>query len=191
MLRYDIVGLSYLPDRGMLLLAFLMMGLVIIPVGMWGVWHGSSTHVRVYLTYLNATLVADLGIVAFFLMKTSCPAHEAYVCGVNRILSALGLVVSIFSQTYIVFVIQSYINELANQGGPELKDLLVGRAVDEQKRMNEICYATSHIYGDEGSMNNLLSAEYGAVVQGEMYTGFGGAHRVFGTKHDIGYSFAA
>ena len=164
----------------------------------------SATHVRVYLTYLILTIVVDLCIVAYFLLETSCPAHEANVCGVNRILSELGLVVSIMGQSYVVFVIESYCNELANfsgvmpgstpathgaphvhqewflmllwsvihTGGPRLQDLLVGRAVEKENRMNEICYATSHFYGEEGSMNSLLSAEYGSVVKGETCTGF-------------------
>mmetsp|Transcript_57696 Transcript_57696/g.160801 ORF Transcript_57696/g.160801 Transcript_57696/m.160801 type:complete len:229 (-) Transcript_57696:29-715(-) len=103
-----------------------LVGIPLVLLGLWGVYHRQEPNVRIYFYYLVASLAIDTWqMVDLFLMRDACvrlelasQLHEgrAFACGVARGISMTAFVILTAAVAYLTYVVWSYCEDLASGG---------------------------------------------------------------------------
>mmetsp|Transcript_48719 Transcript_48719/g.112914 ORF Transcript_48719/g.112914 Transcript_48719/m.112914 type:complete len:232 (-) Transcript_48719:117-812(-) len=106
--------------------AWSMAGVPIIAVAIWGAAHKMEPPVRYYLFYLVASAVIDtVYLIDLFLVKDACVHIElaalvrggrAFACGMARMFSGAAAVIATIGVIYMVHIVWSFCEELADTG---------------------------------------------------------------------------
>mmetsp|Transcript_49526 Transcript_49526/g.131394 ORF Transcript_49526/g.131394 Transcript_49526/m.131394 type:complete len:237 (-) Transcript_49526:93-803(-) len=188
-LDISIFSVDLLPFHGFVHAAWMMMGIVIVVMSVWGVLHRSEQHVRIYLWYFAITVAVDVHALFTNLAEVKCGAEEAFVCGMERaiVLSSLCTVTS--TQLYCLFVVFSYCHDLSvSGGGPLLQDLPLSKDNIKKKEMYAQMDTYDAHYGNPVTMEKMAVEKYGRVHEAGIKTGFMPGAKIFGSHHDISYN---
>jgi len=177
------------PGYHLMLTGFSLAGLPIIIAAYHGIAAKTDGFVKIYFYYFLITFLAD----SFFAIKifvlsgpcTNLPSivqeqGKAFACGVARGFDT-GIVAAVMGvQLYLLFIVWSYIQDLAMGGGPDLSDLTVDEQALMKKRMDED--PLTSLVGQA----DYVSAEYGSIYDVGLAGGVGGSSRIFnGRRHDM------
>lgn len=132
---------------------YALAGIPIILMALWGSIQKIETLVRVYLWFATVSIFIDLIYFADHLLVDPCgnlpeefaQMGNAYMCGAARFFDWVGMLVIIGIQVYILHIVWSYCEDLAEGGGADMADLardLLGRPVSQMmlrhKKMQEL-----------------------------------------------------
>jgi len=170
---------------------FALAGMPIIAAAFWGLLSKTEALVRVYLAYLVLSFLFDsYFIIKVFLMSGPCEglphmlqeAGEAFACGVARAVNGALVGTAWSIQVYFIYVIWSYVEDMASGGGPDLSDLVVDEDTFMLKRRLEDPFSSIAGLGEH------VPAEYGSVYDAAVDGGMGGSTRIFnGRRHEMMY----
>eukprot|EP00448_Togula_jolla_P011532 CAMPEP_0170603202 /NCGR_PEP_ID=MMETSP0224-20130122/18789_1 /TAXON_ID=285029 /ORGANISM="Togula jolla, Strain CCCM 725" /LENGTH=221 /DNA_ID=CAMNT_0010928073 /DNA_START=242 /DNA_END=907 /DNA_ORIENTATION=+ len=204
-----------------ILAGFCLAGLPIVILGIWGTFQKIETLVRLYLYYMMAHFVVNL----YFALKNlvfAGPCQQlpsiletqgrAFACGVARSASATAVSLIFLIEMYLIFVVWSYCEDIAEGGGMEIGDLakdILGRPISQKamrkKLRDDDPYTSLHGLGGGGggadgesglyhgfqSMMGLgegqgVVGEYGSIYDTAAASGLGGSRRIFnGRYHEM------
>lgn len=111
---------------------FCLVGIPIIFMALWGVFQRVETLVRLYFWYILASFLLDLGfIIQYFVVQNPCDSlpsrfqasGQAFTCGVARIVDGTLIALLIGIQVYFIFIVWSFCEDLAENGGIDFSDL--------------------------------------------------------------------
>jgi len=167
-------------------------GIPIILIALFGgVARRIESHMRIYLYYAMATVAIDVFfLVDKILLTDSCGSlssivateARAYACGVARTLSYSSSITLILLQMYLVFVIWSYCEDLAEGGSGGVLADLIFTGKEPAGKMGSMAGAAS--YGihamDMGGGYSNTGSNYGGHM-----SGLGGSTPLFG--NDVHY----
>jgi len=169
-------SLSSSPGMECAVAGFALAGIPLILVAFHGVWNRIESQVRVYFMYLLLTFALDMVFVfREFVFTSACAglpaAVEAYgaafACGVMQIANAVIVLLLTGIQAYLIFIIASFCEDLAESGGSaNLCD--IGLANAAMKR--------EHPHG----YHSFLKAH---PLGHSMGHGFGQSETIFGGEH--------
>lgn len=123
--------------------AWALIGVPTIAVALWGVYHRSAAHVRLYLYYGLADIVLDACfLVGNLLVRDACvhldPAvaassGRAFACGAARGFSAILVVSLLLIALYFLYIVRSYCQDLEDGGSAAvIAELLRGSRTEEK-----------------------------------------------------------
>mmetsp|Transcript_11263 Transcript_11263/g.26938 ORF Transcript_11263/g.26938 Transcript_11263/m.26938 type:complete len:218 (+) Transcript_11263:113-766(+) len=117
--------------------AWCLVGLPFIFAALWGVYARLEVHTRLYLYYLVASFILDLGFIFFYLfIQDSCSMlpstlkqnGSAFACGVTRLIAVTFTVITCLIQLYCVYVIWSFCEDTrAGGAGFGFGDLMASK----------------------------------------------------------------
>lgn len=170
---------------------FCLAGLPIIVAAMWGVASKTEVVLRVYLFYLFLTFLFDsYFVLKIFFFSGGCSdlphllqaMGEAFACGMVRLADGSAIFMAWAIQIYFIYVVWSYVEDMAAGGGPDLSDLLVDEDTFMLKQRKEDPFASIVGFGEH------VPAEYGSVYDAAVDGGLGGSTRIFnGHRHEMAY----
>jgi hypothetical protein len=138
--------------KSVLLSGYALAGIPIILMAFWGAIQRVETLVRVYCWFVALSILVDLVWIASNLMVDPCskmPAElgnlgAAYMCGAARVFDSVLMFAAVGVQMYLLHVVWSYCEDLAETGGWEIGDLgrdVLGRPISQmalrRKNMEE------------------------------------------------------
>jgi len=174
-----------------LLAGFALAGVPLIVAALWGVVAKCEAVIRLYLFYLFFTFAFDsYFIVKVFLLSGPCDgmphaleaAGKAFACGVARIANGTAVGLAWAIQLYIIYIVWSYVEDMASGGGPDLSDLVVDEDAFMLKRRLEDPFSSIAGLGEH------VPAEYGSVYDAAVDGGMGSSARIFnGHRHEMMY----
>jgi len=180
--------------------AYSLAGLPLILLGAWGLETKNEAFVRLYLLYLAATIAVNL----FFTVKAysfSKPCADlpgilasqgpAFACGVVRGGSVSLVLLNAGIAGYLLFLVWSHCEDMANGGHPEFSDILIDEdARDARRRRMDILKGIIHAGSSTTNFTGLqyVPVGYGAVYESATTAGLGGSSSLFGGgKHEMRY----
>ncbi|CAK9088815.1 unnamed protein product [Durusdinium trenchii] len=175
-------GSVWSPEGLLLVTMFALMGVPVTFAAMLGAWLKLESYVRAYLIYFLASFVVVTGLLSWgVLVKDPCMTAaalqgelaktygDAFSCGIVRIGAYLLVALTVLPQTYALWCIWSFCEELrVGIHAPALEDLVIGQ--DKVFLWNP----------QEPLKQSMRSAQYGAVP-------VGGEHPIFGSEHETNY----
>lgn len=150
-------------------------GLPLILLAAWGVLQRRETLVRLYMAYLFGCVVSDLVyFLRTFILSQPCEhvseilsnvaGGEAFACGVARFYSGVTTVLCVGIQMYLLHVVWSLCEDLAEGGGSDISDLMIdslGRpASSEMMRKKKLNQDIGEV-GGHGGYSSLLGLNGG------------------------------
>eukprot|EP00416_Gambierdiscus_australes_P035471 CAMPEP_0171096936 /NCGR_PEP_ID=MMETSP0766_2-20121228/46380_1 /TAXON_ID=439317 /ORGANISM="Gambierdiscus australes, Strain CAWD 149" /LENGTH=191 /DNA_ID=CAMNT_0011556027 /DNA_START=225 /DNA_END=800 /DNA_ORIENTATION=+ len=176
------------------LAAFCLAGLPIIVLAAWAVEAKVEPFLRVYMLYLVITLLVELAFaVKVLIVSGPCVdvpellkiEGQAWACGIFRGGSAGVLAADFGLSIYVIFLVWSYCEDMANGGGPDLADLVVDDETREERRILH-----NLRQGVKEAAHDLARGRtgYGSLFSMADEGGMGGSVPVFGgRKHEMRY----
>lgn len=154
---FAVMGDDFLMASDMTRYAFLcgyaLIGLPIIVMAFWGSVQRVETLVRVYCWFSAFSILMDLICIGSSLMSDPCdklPSDigslgNAYMCGAARMFDSVLMVFFVGVQMYLLHVVWSYCEDLAEGGGLDISDLgkdVLGRPISQmtlrRKKMEDV-----------------------------------------------------
>lgn len=187
-------GYALFADIGhqVLLACFALAGIPIILVALWGVFHGNEVCVRVYLYYMILTFLLDIAYISsHFLFHHTCDdlpyimaeQGRAWACGMTRVIDATSFLLLLVIPAYLIFVVFSYCEDMAEGGsGPDLSDLVLN--IGKHKKQTPINDPYSSVLGGAG----YTGGAYGSTYEEHIAHGLGGGQNILdGHYHEMEY----
>lgn len=193
-----------------LLLGWCLAGLPIILMAIWGVYQRIETLLRLYLNYQIVSCLLDLCVVFNkFVLSSPCqnmPAvvqeqGKSFACGIARGANATIVVLITLIQVYMIFIVWSHCEDLAEGGGADFSDLrsdFWGRPMSEQALQNKKYKSEHHFAATYGSAGGTVGGLFGVLGMGGdsggndagagAASGFNGSQKIFGGRyHEMNY----
>lgn len=191
-LRHPTFGFNVALSTQIFNAAFSLFGLPFIFGGILGAIYRLETHIRLYLYYLMISFAIDLlhfgmlllvGDVCDQLPSAFKQSGEAFACGFARISSIVFLVFLSVIETYCIYTVWSFAQDLKAGGcGGKLPDLLASAGDLKKARMRTKDYSES-LYPINSGSGKMFG--YGAGDKGPM---LGGSSKFFnGHYHDTSF----
>jgi len=160
--------------------AWSLAGIPIIIVAIAGVNYRMEGNVRLYLYYLLATTLVDIGFFINILMTQDACTHlqpivaagggRALACGIARSFSVVGFTIVVCVQLYCLYAVWSYCEDLAAGGSAAMiADLLYGR--DDAFKARAMRGARMLSATEEGYTGGAYGAGHDVA-----YGGYGGVY---------------
>jgi len=201
LLLIEAVGMVFMPERQwassdyfgieVFLSGYALVGFPLIAAASWGVVSKTESFLRVYMFYLWASFVMDsYFIIKIFLASGPCEGTSklmqavgsAFACGVARAVNSTIVSLLWGIQLYFIYVVWSYVEDLATGAGPDLSDLVCDEEVFMQKRRQEDPFAAIVGLGEH------VPDGYGSIYDAAADGGLGGSERIFGGRqHEMQY----
>jgi len=166
-------------------------GQALVVAAFWGVVTKTETFLRVYMLYLLACCgFVSYNVLNIFVFSGVCSSlseqfkaiGESFACGVVRAVTGIVVSVTLGLQLYCLFVVWSYLEDLAFGGAPDLSDLIVDEdTLLHRKRKQDLADSYAGLVEND-------AAEYGSVYDVAADGGLGGSSRIFnGYRHEMEY----
>jgi len=198
----EAIGLIFVPNGAwmgsesmgveVVVAGFALAGLPLIAAAFWGVLSKSEALIRVYLFYLVCSFIFDsYFILRIFILSGPCESMPqilrdtgmAFACGVARIVNGSAVTTFWGLQLYMIYIVWSYVEDMAAGGGPDLSDLVVDEDTFMLKRAHHEDPFASMV-----GLGEHVPAEYGSIYDAAADGGIGGSARIFnGNRHEMSY----
>lgn len=168
-------------------------GLPLIIAGIYGVSTRNDVLVAVYFYYYAfMTLLEIIAVFNAVIIHGGCSESSlvslggeggrAFMCSVNWVADAAGMILAVSVQAYFAFVIFSFLQDLECNG----KGASLGDLTSMERKFDEFGASMEQAYMKVLGQHDHVPAEYGSVYEA-VGTGLGDGENIFGTYHDINY----
>mmetsp|Transcript_110916 Transcript_110916/g.312685 ORF Transcript_110916/g.312685 Transcript_110916/m.312685 type:complete len:304 (-) Transcript_110916:133-1044(-) len=160
--------------RETLIAGWCLVGLPIIVMAMWGVFQRIETLVRLYFAYFFLSWLFDMTFILFaFVLQSPCNSlpdqvvgqSKAFACGIARSANFVVVLLLTMIQLYMVFIVWSYCEDLAEGGANDFGDLSkdafgypISQYAMQKRRMQESGHASVALndVNDEDPYSSML-----------------------------------
>mmetsp|Transcript_130160 Transcript_130160/g.236700 ORF Transcript_130160/g.236700 Transcript_130160/m.236700 type:complete len:252 (-) Transcript_130160:91-846(-) len=174
---------------------FHLAGIVIVLMGLYGVWVGMEPCLRIYWLYAIASFSIDVGMcVKNFLFHPTCDnlptimaeQGRAWACGASRVYDTMAFALILSIPGYFLYVVHSYCLDMAEGGSaPDLSDLDANRPSKKWAQA-----ALMEQYGSvlPSGMFHTKGTEYTSAFDAVASSGLSGGAPIFNGKyHEMEY----
>lgn len=152
------------------------LGIPVILAGLYGAVYHVQSHLRLYYYYLAASFIIDVvHLVQLFLVNDACVHLDGqdlgdgtrFACGVARGISAVSVILLSAGLLYMIHIVWSFAEELADEGSAAIIEALMKRADGGKSRTQLALDAhRSAMATDEESvlLHTVESVAHGGVI---------------------------